>query len=118
MPYIPAGGSTSSGSGSMSYPSGRILETANKIITNAHASLEQHDAAWAQVQAYVQTFPGFMQGPVMAVLVPYERRLRASYQWRLDCANTLMNGSNQMQQTDATVARGFTPQGFGRDTMS
>ncbi len=118
MPYVPTGGGSSSGSSRMSYPSERILETANKMIANANTSVEQHNAAWAQVQAYVQTFPGFMQGPVRAVLAPYERRLRASYQWQLDCANTLINGSNQMQQTDARIAQGFTPQGFGRNTTA
>jgi len=110
VPQIPAGDGSSSGSGHMSYPSGRIIETAQQMTTNANKSFEQHNAAWAQIQAFVQTFPGFMQGPVMAVLAPYERRLRASYQWQLDCANTLTNGSQQMQQTDTAIARGF-----GRD---
>jgi hypothetical protein len=110
MPYIPADGGSSSGSGQMSYPIGRMNETAQKMITNANNALEQHNAAWAQIQTFVQSFPGFMQAPVMAVLNPYERRLRASYQWQIDCANALTNGSQQMQQTDHAVAHGF-----GRD---
>ena len=110
MPFVPSGDNSSSAGGHMSYPSGRITETAQQMTTNANKALEQHNAAWAQVQAFVQTFPGFMQGPVMAVLNPYERRLRASYQWQLDCANTLTHGSQQMQHTDTAVARGF-----GRD---
>ncbi len=103
---------SNSSSESMSYPSGRIIETANQMLTNAHNSLDQHNAAWAQVQGFIHSFPGFMQGPVMAVFAPYERRLRASYQWQLDCANALINGADQMQQTDAAVA-----QGFGRDSI-
>jgi hypothetical protein len=102
----------------MSYPAGRILETANRMTTNAQSSLEQHNAAWAKIQAYVQSFPGFMQGPLLLVLTPYERRLRSSYQWQLDCAKTLTSGMDQMQQTDTAVSNTFKAPGFGRDTIS
>lgn len=97
----------------MSYPTARITETANQMITNANHALSQHNAAWAQVQSYVQSFPGFMQGPLMAVLTPYERRIRASYQWQIDCANTLLSGVGQMQQTDINVSNTFKARGFG-----
>jgi hypothetical protein len=86
----------------------------NQMITNANSALAQHNAAWAQVQSYVQSFPGFMQGPFMAVLTPYERRLRASYHWQIDCANTLLSGVGQMQQTDTAVSNRFKARGFGR----
>jgi hypothetical protein len=101
-------------SAQMSYPAARITETANQMITNANHSLEQHNTAWAQIQSYVQSFPGFMQGPIMAVLTPYERRVRASYQWQLDCAHTLLSGLGHMQQTDTTASNNFKARGFGR----
>jgi len=95
-----------------------MLETASQIITNATNSLAEHDSAWKKVEAYVQTFPGFMQGAVMAMLVPYANRLRASYQWQLDLATALIDGVTAMQGTDSNVASSFTPQGFGRNRMS
>jgi hypothetical protein len=95
-----------------------MLETASQMITNANNALDRHTTTWAKVQAYVHTFPGFMQGPVLAVLTPYEHRLRASYQWQLDCAYTLIASVNNMQTTDDGVSTAFTPRGFGRDHIS
>ena len=114
IPTPPGGRS----SGQMSYPLARMLETASQIITNANNSLTEHDSAWKKVEAYVQTFPGFMQGAVMAMLVPYANRLRASYQWQLDLATTLIDGVTSMEGADSDVANSFTPQGFGRNHLS
>src|SRR5215469_603142 len=105
IPTTPGGRS----SGQMSYPLTRMLETASQIITNATNSLAEHDSAWKKVEAYVQTFPGFMQGAVMTVLVPYANRLRASYQWQLDLATTLIDGVTTMEGADSDVANSFTP---------
>lgn len=102
-------------SGQMSYPLGRMHEIASQIISNANASIAEHDAAWNKVQVYVQTFPGFMQGALMAVLSPYEHRLRASYEWQIAAANTLIQGANSMEQTDNVVSQSFTLRGFGRN---
>src|SRR5215471_15475976 len=113
-PTPPASGS----SGQMSYPFERMLEAASQLITNANNSLTEHDSAWKKVEAYVQTFPGFMQGAVMTVLVPYANRLRASYQWQLDLATTLIDGVTTMEGADSDVANSFTPQGFGRNHLS
>ena len=107
-------GNSSQSNDQMSYPAEAITETAQQMITNANMALEQHNAVWAQIQSSVQGLPGFLQNPMMAVLTPYERRLRASYQWQVDCAHTLLSGLGQMQQTDVAVSHNFEAQGFGR----
>ncbi|MBA2285158.1 MAG: hypothetical protein H0W02_06735 [Ktedonobacteraceae bacterium] len=114
MPRIPSG-DTSSGSGAIFYPLDRMREAAAKILVNAGEAQQSHNAAWAKVQSYVQSFPGFMQGPIMTVLSRYDARLRASYQWQLDFANTLFDAADAMDTTDNNIADSFNPGGFGHN---
>lgn len=102
------------------YPMDDIRTAAAKILVKSDLALQSHEAAWSKIQSYVESFPGFMQGPIMDVISPYERRLRASYQWQKDFASTLFDVVNEMEATDNDVANSFKsipdnhPRGFRR----
>jgi len=101
-------GSSSGSSGVKQFPVARMLTTAGNMVANANTSLAQHEQAWTRIQNYINTFPGFMQGPVRAVLGAYEKRLRDSYQWQIDCANALVAGAEAAGATDTQIAQLFT----------
>ncbi len=101
-------GSSSGSSQAKQFPVTRMLTTAGNMVANANTALAQHEAAWARIQNYINTFPGFMQGPVRAVLEAYEKRLRDSYQWQIDCANALVAGAEAAGATDTQIAQLFT----------
>ena len=102
----------------ISYPTGHMVEVASQMLTNAHNALDEHDAAWKQVQNYVYSLFGFMQGPILAVLNPYEQHLRKSYQWQIDCANAILSAAGQMGDLDTSIAHSFTSsQGFSKHPL-
>ena len=90
------------------FPVGRMLETASQMMANANQSLAEHEQAWTRIQNYIDSFPGFMQGPVRAVLEAYEKRVRASYQWQIDCATSLAMQAEAAETTDTNIAQSFT----------
>jgi hypothetical protein len=98
------------GSGSLSYPTKHMVDVASQMCTNANNALKEHDAAWSRIQNYVHGLFGFMQGPIFAVLNPYEQHLRKSYQWQIDCGNAIIGAANLMDETNTSVSNSF--QGF------
>jgi hypothetical protein len=90
---VGSGGGSSRGSDVKKFPVGKMLTTAGNMITNANNALAEHERAWARIQTYIDSFPGFMQPPVRAVLSAYEKRLRASYQWQIDAATDVVKSS-------------------------
>jgi len=108
----PAGDGGSSGGGDLKrFPVARMRETAGNIVANALSAQEQHDQAWRRIQAYIDRFPGFMQGPVRAVLESYDKRLRASYQWQFDFASALVQGADAADTTDTEIKNSFDGRG-------
>ena len=107
MSNTPGGGS-SGNSDIKQFPVSRMLEAASQMIANANQSLAEHEQAWNRIQNYIATFPGFMQGPVRAVLEAYEKRVRASYQWQIDYATSLVTQAEAAQTTDTNIAQSFT----------
>ncbi len=89
------------------YPTDDIRAASAKISSKANLALESHHTAWARIQRYVESFPGFMQGPIMDVLSRYERRLSASYQWQIDFAQTLGVVANAIDTNEQDIASGF-----------
>ncbi|MDQ2715181.1 MAG: hypothetical protein M3Z08_09770 [Chloroflexota bacterium] len=99
---------SSSGSGDVKqFPVSRMLETAGNMMMNANNALTQHETTWKKVQSYIEHFPGFMQGPVRAVLDSYDRRLRDSYQWQMDFARALAQGADAADTTDSHMVQAF-----------
>ncbi|MDQ2714514.1 MAG: hypothetical protein M3Z08_06380 [Chloroflexota bacterium] len=113
----PESDSGSSGGGDLKrFPASKMRTTAGNMTTNANNALAEHERSWARIQAYINRFPGFMQGPVRAVLEAYEKRLRASYQWQLDCANALIQGAEATETTDTQMAQSFNGYEDNTDT--
>jgi hypothetical protein len=81
-------------------------------MVDAGTAMMEHDAKWARIQSFIASFPGFMQGTIMGVLSPYAQRLRDSYQWQIDFANTLLDAANMADTTNQDVANSFKPRGF------
>lgn len=110
-----------SGDNQTNIPIDRMLTTAGKMISNAKSAQTQHEQTWKRIQNYINTFPGFMQGPVQAVLSAYEKRLRDSYQWQIDCANALLNAALAAGATENQIVHDFdtaansTPPGKNRN---
>ncbi|GCE30121.1 hypothetical protein KDA_56050 [Dictyobacter alpinus] len=93
----------------ISYPTGHMVEVAGQMLHNARNGLAEHEAAWTNIRGYVNSLFGFLQGPIFAVINPYEQHLRKSYQWQIDCANAILSAAGQMSNTDKNIANGFTP---------
>jgi hypothetical protein len=81
-----------------------MRNTAGNILTNALKAQTQHEQSWTRIQNYISSFPGFMQGPVRALLETYEKRVRASYQWQIDTATALARGADIAEATDNGIA--------------
>ncbi len=102
----------------ISYPLERIREVANQIIKDANEGLNLHEQAWAQVSRYADTtppdettvsrfHPGSGIQPVKMVLIPHERRLRATYEWQIALGKTLLRMADMMEQQDQDLVQGF-----------
>ncbi|MDQ2905704.1 MAG: hypothetical protein M3Y81_19430 [Chloroflexota bacterium] len=104
-------GNANGGRDLKTFPVERMRKAAGDIVSNANSSLAQHEATWRRVQGYIDSFPGFMQGPVRAVLSGYDRRLRESYQWQIDYATSLAQGADAAGITDADMAQAFNTAG-------
>lgn len=111
-----SGGGSSGGSDLKQFPVAKMLTTAGNMITNANNALAEHEKTWKRVENYINSFPGFMQGPVRAVLGAYEKRLRDSYQWQIDCANALVAGAEAAETTDTQLAQSFNGYDDNTDT--
>lgn len=98
---------TGGGSDQKQFPVARMRTTAGNIMSNALSAQAQHDQAWGRIQGYIDRFPGFMQGPVRAVLESYDKRLRASYQWQIDFATSLALGADAADTTDTYIKNAF-----------
>jgi hypothetical protein len=103
----PADSGGPASSGTMNFPTERMRTTAGKMMSNANHALMQHEQHWSRVSAFVDRFPGFMQGPVWAVLKPYESRLRASFQWQMDFARTLAQSAEALDDVEKDIADYF-----------
>lgn len=100
-------GNTGPSSQTINYPVDRMRETAGNILSNANNSLAQHETVWANVQRYIESFPGFMQGPVRTLFSIYEARLRQSYEWQMDFAKTLADSADMVETTETGIANSF-----------
>ncbi len=111
MAYLAGDGG--SGEGKINYPCETMCTAAIKIMVDADLALSAHETNWAKIQAFVQTFPDFMQSTALEVLNPYEKRLRDSYQWQKDFGSALQAAAGTMQTSDKDISYGFqyTPKG-------
>jgi len=100
-------GNTGPSDQTINYPVDRMRETAGNILSNANKSLAQHETAWANVQRYIERFPGFMQGPVRTLFSLYEARLCASYRWQMDFAKALADSAEIAETTETNIANSF-----------
>jgi hypothetical protein len=101
---LPADG----GSGlTITYPLGRLTESARQLRTTANHALTAHDQAWQAVQAYVSSYPEFLQPSLSKLLDTYQQRLRSTYTLYLSFADWLDYAHDQMQHTDHAIGGSF-----------
>ncbi len=81
----------------LKYDTNAMREAASRISTSANAALTSHETTWHQILASVQRLPGFLQGPIMAILTPHDQRFRSAYQWQLDTASWLLSKAEQIE---------------------
>jgi len=94
-------------SDNMSYNTGTMRTVAGDILKNANKAHDAHQTAWQNMEAHIQTYPGFIQGVLRSALEPYERRLRASYDWQIATAHALANAADVLEQTEQEIAQTF-----------
>lgn len=96
------------GSGStISYPLNRLNESAQQIRTAANKALTAHEQDWPAVQAYVRSYPEYLQPHLTTLLNTYQQRLKSSYHTYLSFADWLDTAHGQMQRTDGTIQESF-----------
>jgi len=108
MPYAPpVPDGNSSNPDQISYPTDRIREVAAKLLVQADLALQQHNWIWSNVQHYLETNDD--NGHMMAVLAPHEKRMRDSYNWQQQLAQTLFSALDQVEAMDNQIQQSFTP---------
>ena len=93
-----------------SYPIERMHQTAQEIRKNANQGIQDHETAWRRIEAFIDSFPSFMQPTLRNILEPHDRRFRDSYQWQLDFADRLTKAADAMKGQDDGTARQFVQQ--------
>ncbi|SRR5579883_1715209 len=114
MPQKPSyTGDEASGDEQIQYPIDLMCSVASKVLAETSLALDQYDAHWKQVQTYLHTLPGVLQGPFKDLLTQHEQRLRASYQWQIDFASALFSAIDAIEGTDEDVSQQFAQKNTG-----
>ncbi len=62
------------------YPTEHILQVAARIAAQAGDRQNELDATWNEIQTWIhETFDKHWQQPLLDILTPYVKRLRASF---------------------------------------
>ncbi|WP_376795287.1 hypothetical protein [Thermogemmatispora sp.] len=90
------------------YSPEHLQQTAARILAEVSLAYQQHDAAWQQVQHWLNNEVDPAWAEVMrACLIPYVRRLRSSYDWLRDLASAMLQAADALEESDRQMASFF-----------
>ncbi len=115
MAFVKGDPGSGTDTGQIVYPVDLLREVAAKIVVDADLALQQHQTLWKQIEAFLHDHDD--DGKMAAVLNPYEKRMRDSYNWQMDLATSIFSAIDMVTSTDDTVGDNFTPHGHGRGNI-
>ncbi|HLG78127.1 MAG TPA: hypothetical protein VKX46_17050 [Ktedonobacteraceae bacterium] len=91
----------------ISYDPDHMRSVASQMLTDAQKALDDHNAAWSQMQAHLDSYPAFLQDLLRPIVESHVQRMHSTYHWQVAYANALSNGADQFDLVDQDVAKHF-----------
>lgn len=89
----------------VSYDPQAMRQSAQQIKNHVQQAQQNYESTWRNAEAFIESFPGFMQPFVRNIFASHDKHYRDSHQWQLDFADRLSAAADAIEATDAQIVK-------------